>query len=103
VRIADRHHELAHAQVLGVPEAGGREVARLRPQDREVRQAVGAHDLERDLAAVHERGQAAAAGGAPPGGHDVRGGQQEAVAREHHRAARRPPPPAGRRACAAGP
>jgi hypothetical protein len=63
VRVADRDDELADAQPLGVAELGGHEVARVGAQHREVRERVGADDLELELAAVDERRAPAAAAG----------------------------------------
>src|SRR5207248_11728230 len=83
VRVSDRDDELADAQLLRVPELGGHEVARLRPQDGEVGERVGADDGVVELAAVDERGSPAAA----PASDDVRGGEEEAVRRDDDRAA----------------
>ena len=83
MRVADRDHELAHAQRGGVAEHGGREVVRLGAQHREVRERVAADHAKADLASIDERGAPAAT----RAGHDVGGGQQEAIRREHHRAA----------------
>ena len=41
LRVADRDHELSHAQALGVAERRGREVVVLRAHDGEVGQRVG--------------------------------------------------------------
>src|SRR5437764_1408364 len=68
VRIADRDYELPDAQPFGVAELGRHEVAALCAQQREIRERIGADQLEAELAAVRE-------GGAPApvaAGDDVR-------------------------------
>ena len=82
MRVADRDHELADAQALGVAERRGRQIAG-RAHDREIGERVGADQLELDLAAVGERRVPAPAGARD----DVRRGEQEAVARDHDAAA----------------
>ena len=90
VRVADRDHELADPQPLGVAQLGGDEVVRLGPKHGEVGVRVGADDVEAQLAAVDERG---AAGPRRALDH-VRRGEQEPVRRDHHRAAAAGPPAA---------
>ncbi len=58
-----------------VAEHGRNEVARLRPQDGEVRERVGSDDLDSDLAPVHE----GRAGASVRGRHDVGRGEHETV------------------------
>ena len=55
VRVADRDHELADPQRGRVAELGRLQPRRLGPQDREVRQRVGADDRRLQVAAVGER------------------------------------------------
>ena len=62
VRVADRDDELADAQPGRVAEHGRVQVARVGAQDGEIGQRVGADDVERQLAAVDERRDAAGAG-----------------------------------------
>jgi hypothetical protein len=90
VRVADRHHELADAEPLGVAELGGRELAGIGAEDSEVGERVRADDLVFELATVGERDAAAPV--APLD--DVRRGQQVAVGRDHDAApgARQHPP-----------
>src|SRR5918996_4346920 len=92
VRVTDRDDELADAETLGVPELGRDEVGRLRAQDGEVGERVGAYHLSGHLAAVHE-GRLDLAGRARD---NVRGGEHEAVGRDDDSA-----PAAGRHAAAA--
>ena len=61
VRVPDRDDELADLERSRVAELGGGEAARLRPQDGEVGERVGADDLDGELAPVHERGDPALA------------------------------------------
>ena len=82
VRVADRDHELADTQLLGVAELRRRQVAVLGADHREVGERVAAGDGEAKLAAVGEPGAAAVAAG-----DDVGGGEDEAVVGEHDAAA----------------
>ena len=92
MRVADRDHQLAHAQLRRVAEQRGKEIVGFSAQHGEIGKRVRAHDAERDLAPVDERGTADAVA---PGDH-VRGGEQVAVRRENDAAAtaRRSPPAA---------
>ena len=85
VRVADRHHQLADAQLLGLASVGRDEAVAVGPEHGEVRQAVDADDAEAELASVDERRPARVRPG--PGDHVGRG-EQEAVRRERHGAAR---------------
>ena len=60
VRVADRHHQLAHPQLIRVAELGRGEPAVLGPHDRQVGERVAAQDGEAKLASVGERRAAAA-------------------------------------------
>jgi hypothetical protein len=53
-RAADRDHELAHVQRVGVAKLRVREVAGLGAQHREVRQGVGAHHLGTERTSIGE-------------------------------------------------
>src|SRR5829696_5662772 len=79
VRVADRDHELADAQLGGVAERRRLERGLVGAQHGEVREGVRADEPERELAPVGERATDAAA----PAADDVRGRQQEAVGRDH--------------------
>ena len=97
VRVADRDHELADPQALGVAELGRDQVVAVGADHGEVGERIGAGDREAQLAAVDEPGAAAVVAV-----DDVGGGEQVAVVGEDHRRCRRPPAP-GRGGCAAGP
>ncbi len=75
MRVADGHHELAHAQVLGVAQLGRGQTIAVGPNHGQVRERIAAHDVKRVLGAVHERGPALA----PAALHHVGGGEHEAV------------------------
>src|SRR2546423_13235570 len=85
MRIADRDHELADAELRGIPELGRREVVRVRPEPGQIGERIRADDAGRDLPPVHERGR-----------HprrafdDVRRGDDEAVPADHDPAAAAP-------------
>ena len=82
-RAADRDHELADAQPVGVAELGGREAVRVESQDGEIGERIGADELELVLASVDEGGAARAVGLRD----DVCRGEQEPVRRDDDRAA----------------
>src|SRR5439155_845388 len=76
-RVADRDHQLADAQPVGVAELGRCQVRGGDADDREVGERIAAHHLEGKLAAVGE------GRGAPVGALDhVRRRQREAVGRD---------------------
>ena len=81
-RVADRHHQLADAQLFGVAQLQRLKSAGPGPDHGQVGERIRAHHIDGQLAAVDEGGPAL--GGAR---HHVRGGDQEAVGRERHRRA----------------
>ena len=82
MRVADRDHELADAQALGVAELDRRQLAVLDPDHGEVGERVAAGDREAQLAAVGEPRAAAVAAA-----DHVGGGEQEAIVGERDAAA----------------
>jgi hypothetical protein len=76
-RIADRHHELADDEPVGLAELGRLRGRAVRAQHGQVGQRVGAHHSERDRRAVGKRRGAAARLA-----DHVRVGEQEPVAGE---------------------
>src|SRR6266511_1163635 len=57
-RVPDGNDELPHSQVARVPELRGNQVPRVHPEDGEVGQRIGPHDVERRLPTVGEGGAA---------------------------------------------
>ena len=87
---ADRDHQLAHLQSVGVAELGGHQIARIRAKDRQVGEWVGSSHLDPERAAVRKGGATAAVGALD----HVCGAQQEPVGGDRDRAPASFGPPA---------
>ena len=82
-RVADRHHELADAQGIGVAQRGRGEISGIGSDDGEIRQRVGTDDLEVELITIDEGGLTMMVAR-----HHVGGGHEEPIRRDDHGAAR---------------